>query len=342
MFSLRLRNGRTITEGSQPYVTAEINTGHFGNMEMAVKAVHAAREAGCDCIKFQSWKPESLYTNKYLAEHRIERRIYERLSLDPGQLAELTQECNVQGIDFCSTPYSFSEIDDLVALETVPYIKIASMDINNLEFLRYAAETMVPLVLSTGMADMDEIRVAVSVILGAGGGELAVLHCTSLYPTPDSELNLLNIRTLKEEFPGVIVGYSDHSLGLVAPAVAIGLGSVMLEKHFTLDKSKPGFDNAMALDPLELASYVTNAHSAASMLGRSERVVSEAEIAQRQVMRRSVFAAAYLTSGTIITSDLIQVKRPGTGAPPTTVKDLIGKRLARDVAEGEPITLDDV
>lgn len=339
---LNMRNGRCIDESSAPYITAEINTGHFGKMDLAFEAIKAARNAGCDCIKFQSWKPESLFTTRYLTANRIEHRMYDRLSLDASQLSELSNECARAGIDFCSTPYSFAEIDELASIGSVPYLKIASMEIDNPEFLAYAGRSGVPIVLSTGMADMHEIRSAVSTILDTGNTNLALLHCTSVYPTPDNDLNLLNISTLRSEFPEVLVGFSDHSLGIIAPVVAVGLGARFLEKHFTLDRSKPGFDNAMALMPDQLAEYVRVSHSAASMLGTPERVLSEAELDQRKIMRRSVFAAEGLTAGTLLTREMLQFKRPGSGVSPSDSAIIVGRTLTHDVEEGQAIGPEDV
>jgi N-acetylneuraminate synthase len=342
MPALKMRNGRLVDEDSAPYITAEINTGHFGKIDLAVEAIRAAKGAGCDCIKFQSWKPESLFTERYLATNRIERRMYDRLSLDASQLRDLSDECASVGLDFSSTPYSFAEVDELVAMKNVPYIKIASMEINNPEFLRYVGVAGAPIVLSTGMSDIDEIRAAVSVILSTGNAQLAVLHCTSVYPTADNELNLNNILMLRREFPELVVGFSDHSLGDVAPAVAVGLGARFLEKHFTLDKSRPGFDNAMAMMPDELAKYVEVAHAALGMLGSDSRKVSDDELAQRSVMRRSIYAAGEMPAGLVITREMLQFKRPGTGLSPVLASELIGKKLVRSVVEGETLQLSDV
>lgn len=340
MPTVELKTGRVLGDGFPPYISAEINTGHFGNMDLAMKAVEAASAAGSDCIKFQSWKPESLFTEKYLVEHRIERRMFDRLSLDISQFRELTSRCGELNIDFCSTPYSLVEIDELLSLDNVPFIKIASMDINNLELLSYAGETKAPIVLSSGMADIDEVRRGVETILATGNDRLVLLHCTSVYPTADDELNLRNIRMFRREFPGIVVGYSDHSLGLLAAPVAVGMGAALIEKHFTLDKSKPGFDNAMALTVDQLAELTSACRVSSTMLGSADRVISESEMKQRGVMRRSIFASRALKSGEVIDRESIQLKRPGTSLGPDVVAQIIGRSVSRDLEEGDPIEWD--
>ena len=335
MPTVEFTTGRKVGDGYAPYVTAEINTGHFGNVELAAQAISVARDAGADCVKFQSWKPESLFTGKYLTEHRIERRMFQHLSLDFEALKDLAAECGKAGIDFCSTPYSFGEIDELVSLPHVPFIKIASMDINNPEFLRYAASTGAPVVLSSGMADIDEVRRGVDAILSTGNNKLVLLHCTSVYPTADDELNLNNVTLFRRTFPEVVIGYSDHSLGELASPVAVGMGAALIEKHFTLDKSKPGFDNAMALNAEELTSFVTQCRTAGQMLGSSDRHVSEAEMKQRSVMRRSVYASGPLRAGETISRESLQLKRPGVGLAPDDLDRIIGRTLKVDLEEGD-------
>lgn len=342
MRSLKLQNQVILDSTTSPYFTAEINTGHFGKYDLAIKAVDLAKAAGCDCIKFQSWAPESLYTGKYLLEHRIEHRMFKHLSLDAKQLKDLTLYCSEIGIDFCSTPYSFNEIDQLVENINLPFIKIASMEINNHSFLRYAGNTGVPIVLSTGMADLNEIRSAVESVLSTGNTQLAILHCTSVYPTPDSDLNLQNISNFMVEFPELLIGFSDHSLGLLAAPIAVGMGARIIEKHFTLDKSKPGFDNAMALNAEELAILVANCKSASLMLGNEERQVSEVEIKQRSVMRRSIYTTRNIAAGEKFDQTCFEFKRPGVGIEPNQVINLIGKTAARDLMSGEPIDFESV
>lgn len=340
MPKIALPTGKSLGDGHPPYVSAEINTGHFGNMDLAIKAVEAARDAGCDCIKFQSWKPESLFTDKYLQEHRIERRMFERLSLDYAELKELAEHSASIGIDFCSTPYSFEEIDELVSLGNVPFVKIASMDINNHEFLRYAASTGVPIVLSTGMADMDEVRSGVEAVLSTGNSQLVLLHCTSVYPTADNELNLRNVEMFKTEFPSLVIGYSDHSLGVLASPVAVGMGAALLEKHFTLDKTKPGFDNSMALTVEELRIFVEQCKLAGSMLGASSRHVSDAELKSRGYMRRSIYISAPVKAGETLSREHLQLKRPAAGLGPDSLDHVIGRRVTVDMSEGDLLTED--
>jgi sialic acid synthase SpsE len=340
--SIEFANGDVIAPAETPYVVAEINTGHFGDMEKCRLAITLAAEAGADCIKFQSWSPRSLYSQKYLDDHKIEARMFERFSLTSDNLQELATYALESGIAFASTPYTKDEIDALVEMPNVPFIKIASMDLNNPDLLRHAASRDFPIVLSTGMADLKEIERARGIILDRSAKPLIALHCTSLYPTPDKELNLLNIRLLQGIFGDSYVGYSDHSTGSLAASLASGLGAVLIEKHFTLDKKKPGFDNAMALDPTELSDFVHCLEVTTEMLGTSERVLSEAELGQRISMRRSLHASRFCAAGEEVTPGTIEMRRPGNGIPPDKAHLLIGKRFANDVAAGQILDFKDI
>lgn len=340
--TLKLGNGEYISQETGPYLVAEINTGHFGEMAQAKKAIDAAVQAGASCIKFQSWKPESLYTRKYLQEHRIEARMYAKFSVSASELRELSEYAKLRDIAFSSTPYSPQEIEDLLQCVNVPFIKIASMDINNLVLLRHAAQTSFPIVLSTGMSELAEIHNAVDEIKKRSSAPLVLLHCTSLYPTPEHLLNLRNIPLLSREFPECLIGFSDHSQGVAASALSIALGASLIEKHFTLDRSKPGFDNAMALNPAELKVLIENCRLAHRMLGNSARNLSEDELRQRPIMRRGAYASRAIATGEVLTLENIEFKRPEIGIDPSGIDRVIGRPSSRNIEEGEPLNLGDI
>ena len=216
------------------------------------------------------------------------------------------------------------------------------MDLNNLQYLKYIAESGSAIVLSTGMGDMDEIYRAVNTIAKAGNNKICILHCVSIYPTETSKIRLNNILGLRKEFPDYPIGFSDHSLGIEMPIAAAALGACMLEKHFTLDKEKIGMDNQMAINSEELTSLVSNVHNVHQALGGYERIIYPEELDQRQIMRRSVVFSRPLNKGTKLTLDDLDVKRPGTGYLPERTTDLVGAILTRDVEENTLVKSSDI
>ena len=325
---------------SRPYVVGEINTGHFGDVALALDAVKKAGEAGCSCIKFQSWQPESLYTDRYLLKNRIEARFYQKLSLNEEALARIADYAHECGIGFTSTAYSESEVDFLASLKSVPFLKIASMDITYLHLIRHADRTGLPLVISTGMASKEEIFSAVNAV--ADPSSVCLLHCTSLYPTPLEFANIDNVLWLIKEFPDCSIGFSDHTLGAVAATGAVALGARLIEKHVTLDKTKPGFDNAMALTFQELENFITTVSQVAVAKGIFERNLSELEIDQRQKLRRSIYTARQILKGEKIDYSMLQLKRPGIGLSVAELDIVIGRTALRTIDSGELIKKSDL
>ena len=316
---------------SHPYIVAEMNSSHRGKIEIAKKMVDAARACGCDAVKFQSWTDVSLYSKTYYAKNPIARRMVKGFALRPETLVELSAYCRDMGIAFASTPYSRSEVDLLIDQCHVPYIKVASMDINNIPFLEFIAGRMVPIVLSTGMATLGEIYEAIHAIEGKGNHQICILHCVSLYPVDHEHVNLNNMVMLQKEVPAYRIGYSDHTIGSEAACAATALGAAMIEKHFTLDSSVIGWDNQMATEPEEMEQLVRGCRNVSKALGSYERTVTEAELEQRTKMRRSLIAARDLPAGHVLSMEDLDAKRPGDGVPPNEVLHVIGKRLKRDI-----------
>ena len=341
MDSIRLKNNRTIKNFGEPYFVAELNTSHFGSVDTAMEMIRQAKDIGVDCVKFQSWNTESLYSRSYYDENPIAKRFVKKFSFDETQLLELSRYCKKVGIGFASTPYSQKEVDFLVEQCDVPYIKIASMDIVSYPFLKFIASKNVPIVLATGMSDSKEIKKAVDLITNAGNNNICILHCISTYPVSSSRVNLNNIVGLRELLPGYPIGFSDHTLGCEMPVASIALGAALIEKHFTLDKSRIGMDNQMAMEPLEMKSMIEQCKNVYFGLGNKNRIVSIDEIEQRKNMRRSVVTAKDLPMGTIIKQSDLDIKRPGTGIPPQNIKLLIGKKTKRDILKDTLIFYDD-
>jgi sialic acid synthase SpsE len=342
MAKINLRNSKTLGDYDKPYIVAEMNTSHFGNLETAKMMIDKAKNAGCDCVKFQSWSVESLYSKTYYDANPIAKRFVKGFSFDEKELIDVLEYCQKTEIDFASTPYSKEEVDFLVAKQNVPYIKIASMDVNNFDYLRYIAKTGIPMVLSTGMSEMDEINKAVDIIQKEGNKNLCLLHCISIYPPEIATIRLNNILGLRDEFPDYPIGFSDHSLGIEMSSAAVAFGACMIEKHFTLDKTKIGMDNQMALEPDEMSQLVENCNNVQTALGGSERVLLPAEIEQREIMRRSIISTRDLKPGDKLKRDDLDVKRPGTGIPPNKLNDLIGRTLVRNVGRDTLIKESDI
>jgi sialic acid synthase SpsE len=340
--SIKLRDLTLLSDFDSPYIVAEINTSHFGNIQIAKKMIDASVEAGCDCVKFQSWSAETLYSTMYYDENPIAKRIFKKFSFSEVELLEVAKYSKNCGIAFSSTPYSKSEVDFLVKKCEVPFIKVASMDLNNYPFLDYIARTTVPIVLSTGMADMEEVRKAVRIIENAGNHDICILHCVSTYPPKASTIRLNNILGLREEFPNYPIGFSDHSIGIEMASAAIALGSCLIEKHFTLDRKKIGMDNQMAIEPKDMSNLVRNCRNVQKALGDCRRIVMPDEIEQRKKMRRSIVTVKNLKAGSRLTHEDLDVKRPGTGLPPEKVSGLIGKTIKRDIEKNSILTEEDI
>ena len=310
---------------------AELNSSHNGKVEIARRMIDAAKDSGCDAVKFQSWSPESLYCKEYYDLNPISKRMVNQFALSRGELLEMAKYCGDIGIDFSSTPYSKDEADFLVEECHVPFIKIASMDINNLSYLKYIAGKKVPIVLSTGMATIEEIENAVREIENAGNYEICILHCVSLYPVDAQLVNLNNMVMLKERFPRYAVGYSDHTIGSEVACASIALGAALIEKHFTLDNKRIGWDNQMAAEPLDMKLLVEQCQRVYLSLGGYEKKISKEELSQRSKMRRSLVAAKDMSAGHIIQEGDLDAKRPGDGIPLDQYKKVVGKVLNRDI-----------
>src|SRR5574344_1592062 len=223
MNTIILKDNTIIGNFCKPYFIAEVNSSHNGNLDTAKQMIIEAKKAGCSCVKFQSWSADTLYSKSYYKENPIAKRIVQKFALTPDQLKVCASFCKENDIGFSSTPYSIAEVDTLLDFG-VPFVKIASMDINNYEFIRYIANSGIPIVLSTGMAELAEIHKAVDVIKATANKNLALLHCISIYPSSPDLIHLNNIPMLQNEFPDYPIGFSDHTLGYEIACGATALG----------------------------------------------------------------------------------------------------------------------
>lgn len=341
MARIELNDGKIIEDFSKPYFIAEVNSSHNGNIETAKAMIAKAKEVGCDCVKFQSWSAESLYSKTYYDANPISKRIVSKFAFSEEQFLEIIDFCSKTGISFASTPYSEKEVDFLIEKGNVPFIKIASMDINNLPFLEYIARKDTAIILSTGMSTYEEVNKAVNVIKNAGNSRLILLHCISLYPVDYDNINLRNIFSLRNSYPDYAIGFSDHSLGYEIPCAASALGAAVIEKHFTLDKSKIGMDNQMATEPDEFKKMIECCGNVVRSLGSEKRIVSEKEQAMLLKMRRSVVARYDLTEGTVLKLSDFDYKRPGNGVSPDDAEKLVGKKLNKAINADYEIHIED-
>jgi sialic acid synthase SpsE len=329
---------------NEPFIIAEIGSNHMGNMETAKKLIDAAKQAGCDAVKFQSWKWDTLesksalktrkdYTAPGFSEVGLEA-IKKKLALTQEQHKELKEYCDLKEIIFSSSPYDKETADMLVDLG-VPFIKIASTDVIYHDLLKHVASKGLPMIISTGMCTLEEIDEAVSIVKGAGNNQIVLLHCVAEYPTSEENVNLKNITLLQERYQ-LPVGFSDHSLSTSIPAAAVALGAKVIEKHFMLDNQECR-EQKVSLPTSQMKLLVQAAHQVAHSLGSKERIISQAEEKARIKMRRSVVTSATLSAGHVLTLSDLEIKRPGNGIPPKEINGLIGKTLKNDKGEGDLI-----
>ncbi len=325
----------------KPYIIAEMNSSHNGKIEVAKQMIDEAIACGCNAVKFQSWSAESLYSKNYYDENVIARRMVQRFSLSPDNLKELACYSREKGIHFSSTPYSEEEVDFLIDECNADFIKIASMDINNYDFLEYIAKKNRPLILSTGMATFDEVSNAMRIV-EQYQEKVCILHCVSVYPVENEGINLTRLQQLKDMFVEYPVGFSDHTQGSVAAVCAVAMGSPIIEKHFTLDSGKIGWDNQMATEPEQMKILVDSCNEAYKARNMSSESIAVKEAKQRSMMRRSIVAKRALTAGKRLSKEDLDAKRPGIGIPPSEMCKIVGRVLRRDIQENEIIFLEDM
>lgn len=336
-------NNKEIFNYSTPYIIAEIGANHNGDMDLAKEMILSAKNSGVDCVKFQSWTPTSLIAKEeYDRNQKYDdsakkhfgslKEMVEKYYLRDEQHFELKEYCDNLGVDFCSTPFSYAEVDLLDKCE-VPFYKIASMDLNNYQLLNYVAERKKPIILSTGMATLAEIDNAVNLLLKKGNEDIALLHCISIYPPKNEDINLRNITMLQQTFGEIPIGFSDHSIGFSIPLASIALGACIIEKHFTTDKSLPGWDHEISADPMEMKIICEESKNISESLGFLKRLVSSDEQAKKEKFRRSLVSTKKLKAGHVLTNEDLTSKRPGTGISPDHIDQIIGRNIKNDISD---------
>lgn len=325
---------------SEPYIIAEIGSNHNGDMDLAKEIIDAAVDSGADAVKFQSWTPTSLIAEEEYDRNQSYddspkkhfgslREMVEKYYLREEQHYELKKYCDENGIAFSSSAFSKEEAD-LVEDCGVPFFKVASMDINNLDLLRHLATKDKPVILSTGMATLAEIDRAVDLLEKNNCEDIILLHCIAIYPPAYEDINLNNITMLQKAF-GLPVGFSDHSIGTSIPLASVALGSCVIEKHFTLDKDLPGWDHEISADPPEMKIICEESRNINKSLGSFRRKVSEAEEGKKKKFRRSIVVQSDLEEGHVLTEEDLTSKRPGTGISPDMLEHLVGRTLKTNI-----------
>ena len=329
---------------SRVFVIAEAGVNHNGDIEIAKQLIDAASEAGADAVKFQTFQADSLVCRTAKkAEYQLETTdrtetqydMLKKLELTPQMHRELIEHCLKRNIMFLSTPFDLESIKLLSELGMQIY-KIPSGEITNLPYLREIAKQQKKIILSTGMSSMDEVKAAVNVLKNNGTEEITLLHCNTQYPTPISDVNLLAMVKMREE-TGLPVGYSDHTQGIEVPIAAAALGAEVIEKHFTLDRKMEGPDHKASLEPQELMQMVVGIRKIESALGSKIKQVSESEMTNVAIVRKSIVAAANIKRGEKYTEKNLTTKRPATGISPMLWDEVIGKTADRDYKVDEMI-----
>lgn len=336
-----------------PYIIAELGSNHNGDMELAKKMILEAKDAGADCVKFQSWSKDTIFARKkyddnyFIADDYRDRSDYtleeivEAYSISEEELLEMKEFADGVGIDCTSTPFSKKEADFLVNRLHTPFIKVASMDLNNYPFLEYLAKKGKPMVIATGLSELYEIDKAIKTIENTGNTNIVILHCVSTYPPEDKDVNLNNIKTLMRAYPEYPVGFSDHTLGTTIPLASVALGACLIEKHFTLDKNMEGWDHKVSATKDEMQQIVEGSKRISEAMG-SFRVSATESNEKKKEFRRSIVLTKNLNAGDIIQTDDIDYKRPGGGFDPEMSNFLIGRTVNKDLPYDHILTNQDL
>jgi N-acetylneuraminate synthase len=329
-------------------VIAEAGVNHNGSIELAFELIDAASDAGVDVVKFQTFNAENLVTQSAAkADYQLgttdvqetQFEMLKKLELSYDMHLKLISRCKEKGIRFSSTGFDSSSVDALIELG-VDFIKVPSGEITNLPHLRHVGSKGLPIILSTGMCTMQEVASALEILEKAGArkADVTVLHCNTEYPTPMEDVNLRAMLSMEKEL-GVKVGYSDHTLGIEVPIAAVALGAIVIEKHFTLDRTMEGPDHAASLEPDELKQMVKGIRNIEKAVGDGQKTPSKSERDNIGIVRKSIVASKYIKAGEKFTEENLAVKRPGTGISPLIWDELLGLEANKDFQADELISI---
>ncbi|MDD4566012.1 MAG: N-acetylneuraminate synthase [Eubacteriales bacterium] len=331
---------------SKTFIIAEVGVNHNGDMETAKQLISRAKQAGADAVKFQTFIADNLVSKFALkADYQVKntdaaessKSMLRKLEISYDGFRQLKKVCDQEQICFLSTPFDMESVEFLAEIG-MRYWKIPSGEITNLPYLIKIANTHMPVIMSTGMCTIDEIGTAIAVLKEHGTGEVSLLHCTTEYPAPYEDVNLVAMKTLRDKFR-LQVGYSDHTKGIEVAIAAVALGATMIEKHLTLDKNMTGPDHKASLEPAELAEMVSAIRNIEAAIGDGVKRPMPAELKNMAVARKSIIAKTPISAGDVFTESNITVKRPGNGISPMKWFEVLGKTAGRDFQEDELIQL---
>ena len=335
--------GKLLGPGKPPFIVAEVGFNHNGDVELAKKMIESAVKNGADAVKLQTFVAKEMISNRLIADdpdnpgHEIPLyEFFQRYELSRSDYETLFAYAKTLNIPLFSTPFDESSLEMLTELG-VPAIKIASPDLTFIPFLERVAERGLPVVLSTGMGNEEEISQSLKILKPKC--PIILLHCVSNYPSSYGEMNLRCIETMRSKFK-VPVGLSDHTMGNLTAVVAASLGAVLIEKHFTLDRKLPGVDQSISMEPQELKQLKTDLVDVAKIMGDDKKQTQPSEVSVKQSARRSLVARLDISAGTVLTSEMISFKRPGTGISPAEINTVVGKSCKRDIRAEEVLTWD--
>jgi sialic acid synthase SpsE len=342
-------NNRTIAKGEPPFIVAEVGVNHNGDIKNALKMIEIAKDARVDAVKFQTFKADEMvssvdqkYTYKSQGKEITESMLemFKRYELSKEDWIKIKKKCDDEKILFLSTPQNRTDLDLLLELG-ITAIKVGSDDFTNIPLIKDYATTGLPLLLSCGMANQNEIHQSLNAVGTLNGYPTVLLLTTSQYPTPSEDVNLLKLKSLEKMFPDIPLGLSDHTQGVLASSLAVALGATVFEKHFTLDHNMPGPDHWFSEDPTGLREWCNSIKNAHKMMGISVLCPTKTEEQNKNEFRRFIVATNNIKRGEVFTIQNIGMRRisQGRGLSPSSFEDVLGKKSTRDYAKGEPIQL---
>ena len=343
-------NNQELKNYGKPFIVAEAGINHNGELTKALEMIEVAKQSGVDAVKFQTFRAEEFCGDKtqmftYQSQgQKITESMFEmfkRYEFDYDEWLKIKQKCDDENILFLSTPQNRSDLDLLLELE-LPAIKVGSDDFTNLPLLEDYSTTKLPMIVSCGMSDLAEVRQALDAIGTFEGYPTILLLCTSQYPTPPEDVNLLKFKTLENSFPDLVLGFSDHTKGCLASSLAVGFGAVFFEKHFTLDNNLAGPDHWFSENPEGLKDWVNSIHQSFQMMGDSIVQPTPKELEMRKLARRSIVILKDTKKGDKLTEENIGIRRAGNGLAPILMKDMLGSFASQDLVEGNLLELKNV
>ncbi|WP_142414610.1 pseudaminic acid synthase [Hathewaya massiliensis] len=348
MYSKINIKGRVIGDNEPCYIIAEMSANHAGSYERAIEIIRAAKESGADCIKIQTYTPDTMTINCDNEYFSIKKgtwrgenlyKLYEK-AYTPWEWQEgLKKEAEKIGIDFLSTPFDKTSVDFLESIN-VNFYKIASFELVDIPLIKYIASKNKPIIMSTGMGTLGDIEDAINAVKSQGNDKLCLLKCSSAYPAIADDMNLMTMKNLKDTF-GVLVGLSDHSLGSIAAVTAVAMGAKVIEKHFCLSRKIENPDASFSMEPLEFKKMVEDIRAAERAIGKVDYSLSSKEV-ESKIFRRSIFVVEDIKKGENFTDKNIRIIRPGDGLKPKYYDSVIGKVSACDIKRGTPLSWNQV